>query len=221
MPACLARAFSSLKLFCMANRLQVFSIRSFTTANMHAARNAFPWLGCKGADPIVILKWMRWYSALELLNTGWSVRDRSILFWISSGAKAGLAFSQGIHGHGIWLGPSCVAHLKHAVQHFGNAYAHLAHHCLNSGYCLFGQVPKLHSYMHFRTDFDDSTQQRREHTLNPAVFDNSMSEDFIGRVARQSRRVPFRGIEKTILRSYQVKAKFAIDKFKKCHRHRR
>ena len=56
--ACLARAFANLNLFCSANNMKIYSIRGFTVANMHAARNAFPWLGCKGADSITILKWI-------------------------------------------------------------------------------------------------------------------------------------------------------------------
>ena len=125
-------------------------------------------------------------------------------------SRAGLSFSQGIHGHGIWMGPSCVSHCRSAVQRFGNSYAYLADYCLKQGYCLYGMVPKLHSYMHFRTDFDDSLKEGRENTLNPAVFDNSMSEDFVGRISRQSRRVPFKRIEWTILRCYMVKAKLQI-----------
>ena len=45
-----------------------------------------------------------------------------------------------------------------------------------------------------------------------------MSEDFIGKVARQSRRVAFKNIVKAIINAYQVKAKIVIDKFQKRHR---
>ena len=83
MADCLARAFANLKLWCMANSLQVFSIRGFTVANMHANRNAFPWLGCKGADSIVILKWLLFYANLELQQQGVSKRPASppLDFW--------------------------------------------------------------------------------------------------------------------------------------------
>jgi len=182
---------------------------------MHAARNAFPWLGCKGADSIVILKWVLFYVNLQLQQPGWSQQDRKVLSWMSFAARAGLSFSQGIHGHGIWLAPSCVSHCRNAVQKFGTNYALLANHCLEKGYCLYGMVPKLHSYMHFRTDFDDSVKKKQEHTLNPALFDCSMSEDFVGRISRQSRRIPFRNIERGILGSYQVKARMAIKQFLK------
>ena len=208
--ACLARAFANLNLFCSANNMKIYSIRGFTVANMHAARNAFPWLGCKGADSITILKWIRFYAGLQLQQNGWSLTEKKVLEWMLSCSRAGLSFSQGIHGHGIWMGPSCVSHCRSAVQRFGNSYAYLADYCLKQGYCLYGMVPKLHSYMHFRTDFDDSLKEGRENTLNPAVFDNSMSEDFVGRISRQSRRVPFKRIEWTILRCYMVKAKLQI-----------
>lgn len=217
-PECLARAFATLKLFCLANKLNVYGIKNFTTQNMHAGKNAFPWLGCKGSDSIVILKFLRFYAALILREDGWSAQEQQLLKWMIGGAEAGLSFSQGIHGHGIWLTRSCVLHLRRCVQRFGNFYACLANYSLQHRYSLYAMVPKLHAYLHFRADFDDFLHGGREVCLNPACFDNSMSEDFIGRVARQSRRISFKKIEWTILRSYQVKTKFVIDKFTKLRR---
>ena len=104
---------------------------------MHAARNAHPWLGCKGADTITILKWLRFYTGLQREQPGWSLGDREVLWWMLCGAKSGLAFSRGIHGHGIWLAPSCVAHCRRSLQKFADSYAYLAHHCLQkNGPCL-------------------------------------------------------------------------------------
>ena len=131
------------------------------------------------------------------------------------GAKAGLSFSQGIHGHGLWLRGSCVKFLRNASQQFGASYAHLAAYCLRKNWTFFGMVPKLHASMHFRTELDDSLQENREWTLNPACFDNSLSEDFIGRVARQSRRISFKNVERTILSSYKVKLQFEVKDFKR------
>ena len=74
--ACLARAFANLNLFCSANNMKIYSIRGFTVANMHAARNAFPWLGRKGADSITILKWIRFYAGLQLQQNGWSLTEK-------------------------------------------------------------------------------------------------------------------------------------------------
>ncbi|CAL1132065.1 unnamed protein product [Cladocopium goreaui] len=82
--ACLARAFANLNLFCSANNMKIYSIRGFTVANMHAARNAFPWLGCKGADSITILKWIRFYAGLQLQQNGWSLTEKKVLEWMGS-----------------------------------------------------------------------------------------------------------------------------------------
>ena len=54
--------------------------------------------------------------------------------------------------------------------------------------------------------------------LCSTIHDNSLSEDFIRKVARQSRGVAFQKKVKTIINAYQVKAKIVIDKFQKRHR---
>ena len=195
--------------------LHINGIRGFTLHNMHSAKNAYPWIGCKGADTVVILKWLRWFVGLQLQDQGWSPAESRVLNWVLVATKHGLAFSQGIHGHGVWLVPSCVKYLQSCLHSFGICYAHLADHCMRANYCLYGMVPKLHAFAHFRADMDDALADDRSHTLNPATFDNSMSEDFIGKIARMSRRVSFKNIERTILQCYQVKAKFEMDKFKK------
>ena len=187
-------------------------------ANLHATKNSFPFVGCKGSDTVVLLKWLDFLTGLHLGDPSWSDGDRQTLQWIQDGCRAGLRFSQGIHGHGIWLKQNCVSYLRRAVQEFGNNYARLAQMSLTRGWSLFGMTPKIHALMHFRSDFDDSIRSGRPFTLNPAVYDNSMSEDFIGRIARQSRRISFRNVERTILKSYQIKAFFVINAFRKEHR---
>ena len=216
MAKCLDRAWGNLLLFCNAQNLRVDGVRGFTVLNLHASKGAFPWLGCKGSDSIILLKWLVFLARLYLSDAaGLPVQNQQVFSWIVKGAKAGLSFSQGIHGHGLWLRGSCVKFLRNASQQFGASYAHLAAHCLRKKWTLFGMVPKLHASMHFRTEMDDSLQENREWTLNPACFDNSMSEDFIGRVARQSRRISFKNVERTILSSYKVKLQFEVKDFKR------
>ena len=215
----LARAFGNLKLFCLANRLSVQGVRSFTVLNMHASRGAYPFLGCKGSDTVVILKWLKFLTGLFLHDESWkwSSHYKKVLTWMHQGSTSGLAFTQGIHKHGVWKKRSCVVFHRAALQKFAVAYAKLAEFSLQKKYSLFGMVPKIHALMHFRSDCDQSLEEQREWKLNEANFDNSMSEDFIGRIARQSRRISFRRIEKSILLSYQTKAHFVIQKFKKKH----
>ena len=46
-----------------------------------------------------------------------------------------------------------------------------------------GWVPKLHALVHVRADLDDSTERNQVATLSPSCFDNSRSEDFVGKIA--------------------------------------
>ena len=193
------------------------SMRGFTVLNLHAQNNAHPWLGCKGADTVTVLKWLAFLCGLFLADDSrqFSREDMRVLNWMLRGARNGLRFTQGIFGHGVWMLPSCTRELRQALQEFGTAYGHLAHHCLGEGLSLFGMVPKFHALLHFRTDCDDALRARWSHFMNPAMFDNSMSEDFIGRIARISRRIPFRDVERTLISSFKTKAHFAIREFKK------
>ena len=53
----------------------------------------------------------------SIKQAGLVVRNRSLSgFMIHDGSKAGLQFSLGIHGHGIWLPPSCSLFLFLAQQ---------------------------------------------------------------------------------------------------------
>ena len=210
----LERAYGSLRLFCDVKTLGL-RLRGFTVQNFHQGPNqAFPYVGSKGADTIIIMKWLLFFSRLQLdVQTSLSPRDREVLLWISSGAKAGLSWGQGLHGHGLWLKQSCARYLRQANHKFCSCYSFLATHCLERGVSLFGMIPKFHALDHFRADFDDSLAAGLERTLNPACFDNSCSEDFIGKIAKQSRRISYKNIERALLLAYCVKAKFVHDKF--------
>ena len=204
----------SVRLFCLTKGYTLSGIRGFTVLNMHASKGAFPWVGCKGSDSIILLKWLLFYVRLQLMNSHWSDMDSQVLKWMLEGCKFGLAFSQGIFGHGIFLRPKCSRNLRDAVQHFGNSYVLLADHCLRRGFNLFSLVPKLHSYMHICADLTDALSESRL-AINPATYDCSVSEDFIGRIARHSRRISFRYIESGILNAWKVKMKFVINRFNK------
>ncbi len=208
------RAFGQLMLWSAVSKERVNGIRGFTLLNMHAAKGAFPWVGCKGADSIVLLKFLVFFSGLQLNQGGWTFRERQALKWIQDGSKAGLQFSQGIHGHGIWLPPSCSLFLRKAIHKFGACYSLLAKHSLDHGYSLFGMIPKLHALMHFKPDLDTALRGDR-YAISPATFDTSMCEDFIGRISRHSRRISYRNLERGVLFAWQVKTKLMIDKFQK------
>ena len=216
-PSRLERAYGSLKLYCYLRKLQI-RLRGFTLQNMHyGGAKAFPWLGCKGSDSMIVLKWVKFFAALKLQQHGWSKENEQTLQWILDGANAGISWGEGLFSHGLWLKRSCNRHLARAVQRFASCYCRLAKFCCQNEYSLYGMVPKLHALVHFRADLDDSIERNQVAALSPTCFDNSMSEDFIGKIAKQSRRISFRNVEHQLLLHYKTKLKFQINKFRKRH----
>lgn len=208
----LKRAWSNFYLWSCAEGVTTSGIRSFSKQKMHRnTESSFPYLGCKGSDTILFLRWLRWLTALHRLSappasSGWVVLN---LVW--QGCNAGLML-QKVHSHGLWLKRSCNVSASKSAQAFLASYARLAHLSLQKNLFLFGMVPKLHSLAHVVHDLQSSEAQ--EHSLNPAVFDTSTSEDFIGRVSRQSRRVSYRNHTHNTLLAYKIKANLVIKRFK-------
>ena len=73
----------------------------------------------------------------------------------------------------------------------------------------------VHAFDHFRSDFDEALESSAPFTLNPGLFDCSTNEGFVGRIARQSRRVGFRRVNENLVQAYLVKAKIVVKRWKK------
>ena len=207
----LSRAWSSFALWCDANHVTPGAIRSFSREKIHLPTlGSFPWCGGKGSDSILLLKWLRFVAGLHGAE-----RPEPIFRWVIKACDGGLNF-QCIHRHGTWLLPTCRTKIIRAAKDFTQTYARLASYAYNKNWQLYAMVPKVHAMHHFPVQL--GLQEYDDVSLNPALFDCSMSEDFIGKVSKQSRRVSFReAIENTILQ-YKVKTKFVIKKFKKTRR---
>ena len=204
----LDRAWNSFLLWCNANSCSAASVRSFSRAKLHCPKKGqFPWLSCKGSDSILMLKWLRFLSGLHA-----PANPTSTVFpLVVKATDSGLRF-QRIHQHGLWLKPSCRANVARDMKNFLQCYARLAHYALERGYQLYAMVPKLHAADHIAVHLE---QRWRDHySCNPALYDCSMSEDFIRRVSRQSRRVSYVQVVENTLHAYKVKAKFIIKHFK-------
>lgn len=214
----LIRAWRQFQLFMEAASLHVGGLRSFSKKKMHfASGGAFPWLGCKGSDTIVLLKWLRVLlvqlrSRGRAPSTGHDFSTCRACTFIEMAVTGGLNFSQGIHGHSLWLGQSCTRFLRKALFDFLRGYAWLAQYCLIRNIPLFGLTPKYHALCHYKHDFEASLQKNQQTIINPAAWDCSMSEDFIGRVSRQSRRIGFKKatFEKHLLQHYLLKFSFVL-----------
>jgi hypothetical protein len=94
----------------------------------------------------------------------------------------------------------------------------LAQTALQDGVSLFGMVPKYHAMAHYKIVANDLLRLRQLLAdgaggqevllLNPAAFDCSGNEDFVGRISKQSRRIGFKKVLDNLMRAYLVKFKF-------------
>ena len=208
----LSRAWSSFALYCDTNSLSPAGLRSFSKEKLHMpTMGSFPWCGGKGSDSILLLKWLRFLSGLH-----GAANPSSALFpLVIKAADGGLAF-QAIHRHGLWLRGSCRKRIMRAAKDFVQSYAKLASHAYQNQLQLYAMVPKIHAMHHFPVEMSLALLQ--EYSCNPALFDCSMSEDFVGRISRQSRRVSFTKVVENTLLSYKVKAKFVLKRYKRLKR---
>ena len=203
----LSRAWSAFMLWCDTHSHSPAGIRSFSRQKLHMPTvGSFPWVGCKGSDTILLLRWLRFYTRLQLLS-----RPSSMVEIIAGGCGNGLAF-QGIYRHGLWLNNSCREKLMKNAQRFTTAYAKLAAEAYQNDQQLWAMVPKFHSFDHIKVDLEAC--QTKDYVLNPAAWCCSMSEDFIGKVSKQSRRVSYIKVVESTLMAYKVKANFLLKRFK-------
>lgn len=203
----MARAWASFALWCFTHSAHTSGIRGFTREKFHyPTQGTFPWVGCKGSDSILLLRWLKWFSGLLLLSHPQSAD----LGQVHRGCVQGLEF-QGIHRHGLWLTRSCRKKLEKNCKLFVFAYARLAQICLQRRLTFFAQVPKIHSMAHLYHKLEISALE--DWCLNPCAWDCSMSEDFVGRIARQSRRIGNKNSASATLHAYKVKAKLTLKRF--------
>jgi len=208
-------AWSHFYLWCSSTGQRPQSIRSFTRDKLHFKRGSFPYVSCKGSDTVLLLKWL--IFIIELTRK--SVENASLkqtLGVMLLGARSGLVFTQYIHRHGLWMRKHCVGKLRLAVKRFLHCYSVLAKESLDNSISLFGMVPKYHSMAHYIADIDDFQARNQGDDvllLNPACFDCSMNEDFVGAVAKQSRRIGYRCLLDNLFLAYKVKLRFVIKRY--------
>ena len=208
----LSRAWASFALWCHTQRVTTSGIRSFSKEKLHfGTSRTFPWAGCKGSDTILILRWIQWFSGLHLPSNPGSHK----LMLVVRACASGLAF-QGIHRHGIFLEKSCRTTIITSRKRFLHCYAELARVSLLENRTLYAMVPKAHSFDHIQHNLETIPQESK--AVNPGFYDCSQSEDFVGRVARQSRRVSYRLICENVLLAYKVKARLVIGRFQKARK---
>ena len=201
-----SRAWSHFALWCSSEKVTTSGIRAFTKDKLHFnTMNSFPWVGCKGSDSILLLRWLRFFAGLKLRE----FPDLECLPLIIEACDHGLAF-QAFHRHGLFLKPGCRDNISRSCRMFLFCYAKLAGIALQNQQTLFAQLPKGHALAHIFMFLEMSKRQGHAVCLNPGVWDCSQSEDFVGKVARQSRRVSYRNVVNNTLLAYLVKTRSVL-----------
>lgn len=110
-----------------------------TKCALRTLKNSFPYVSCKGADTVLLFRWLEFAIKLWLPD----ISDQNIcatMRLVLLGVQQGLAFTRGIHHHGLWLPASCSERLARACRDFNYAYTSLAAQCLSENLSLFGMV---------------------------------------------------------------------------------
>ena len=207
----LGRAWASFDSLCDAHGQRPQSIRSFSKEKLHYSTcTSYPFISCKGSDRVLLLKYVQWFSGLQIAGSNNAESVRLVKLGCD-GSKFG-----GIHRHGLWLTQSCRDHPYRITKSFCHTYCKLAAHCYQRQLRLYGLAPKAQALGHIYVDLEECW--RNSFSINPAVRDCSSSEDFAGRVGRQSRRVSYCTVVHNTLPAYLIKTRFVVSRFKKAKR---
>ena len=154
----------------------------------YANESSFPtghW--SKAADTPVMFEFIIW-----LLEQHSSKRDQDkLLRVIAAGAHAMGIFMRTVLGAGLWLTRDEATAAAESGHHFLACYKKCASICYERKQCRYNLTPKLHFWHHIclQLQHDLSRTPTLQFFPSPLWDANFSDEDFVGRVARLSRRV--------------------------------
>ena len=218
-PDLLSRCYADFRDACSAMHLCP-NVKHFTRDGLHFKKHAsWPFGGWKGSDSLLILRWF-----VKLLREGRSqqgqgrlLRQNSLLQHpldpahlpvlkaVHDGSCAILSLFQVLHKGGVWLGTAEARRAKDAVDLFCCSYMFLASFFYQQGLMRFHLEPTLHAMKHFSVRIGEQLDAENTRVLNPNIFNCEMSEDFVGQVARVSRRVAARNCGLRTLQRFLIK----------------
>ncbi|CAK9042534.1 unnamed protein product [Durusdinium trenchii] len=156
----------------------------------------------KGQDAGAVGAWLlNELEQIDLTSIEHEWRDTlEVLRWACAGINR---FWRSVYGHGLWLGRDEASALIEDGWTFVEGYATLATMCSRRGMRSFYIRPKMHMFAHLLLDLKYSLQGEQCHfVINPACHCTWSDEDYIGRIARISRRThPSSAPANTIKRS--------------------
>ena len=208
LPDRLARAHASFRLWCLAEREQP-GLRSFTVAFFTIkSRASFPWSNSKGSDTTLMLRWLRFLTALELQQESpFKTSHEVFLRKLKHAVEHGLEVFRVLHNHGLWLERNCAKLLYGHLMLLLRSYKAMARACQEKQIAGFSLVPKFHAIHHVAVSIGTDIRSGAAMVLNPLYAGCEMNEDFVGRLSRLSRKLATKTLTRRVLQRHLFKKK--------------
>ena len=199
------------------------SLKNFTKDLFHWPRkDAFPAGRFKGGDCMLMLRWLQHLilhgcvcrdsdpparpnrNLVQSPLEGWHAR---FLDKMLQACQAALQYFHIMHRRGIWLRRETTHELGMCAVHFTQAFSSLAKFCHARGMPRYHLVPSLHAMHHFWIDAKQALtiSPPVKVTMSPGVQNCEADEDFVGKIARLTRKVHARSTSQRTLERYLVK----------------
>ena len=136
---------------------------------------------------------------------GWDAEKSGVFRAVNDGCVALIRYFQLVHKCGLFLTAEEGASVAAAVSLFCSVYTHLAHKFLGWRLCRFHLEPSLHTCKHMGLHLELAISNGATVLINPAAWLCEQSEDWVGRIARITRRVSARLTGQRTLQRYLVK----------------
>lgn len=197
------RSYSHFHLWCKATG-KTAGLRSFSKAyfNMTSLMSA-PWSNSKASDTMLLLEWLAF-----VLRTNLDVPTvhgfENLLKPMLQLCECGLALRM-VHRHPLFLERQCALYFYINAMTVLRAYSYLGQKAIEINIRAFVQKPKCHALHHIAHKVKMHLLTGASVIPSPQIYSCDMNEDWIGRVARLSRRVGFRMVDKHVIERYFLK----------------
>ena len=208
----LERAYNLYKLWTLAAG-KVATLKKFTKKNFNFERYAaFPWVNCKGSEVTLMLMWLHFLLGNLLAKPPKEPADRLPMRAMYQMIEGGLNYVGIMHSHGLHLPAACARLQVQAGMSFIRGYAWNAKFCMGLKVTGFRLRPKLHYMHHLMFDAQRQLNQGDSFVLSTSLWLCESNEDFIGRLARVSRRVASKTAGLRTTQRYLVKVRCLLER---------
>ena len=208
----LERAFSLYKLWTLAAGKNA-TLKKFTKANFNFEKySQFAWVNAKGSEVTLLLMWVDFLLDQIMAKPLKQAAHRMPLQAMSQMVKGALNYVGIMHSHGVFLPAACAKLQVKSGLAFIRGYAWNANFCMERSVSGFRLRPKLHYMHHLILETQQQLDQGAQFALSSALWLCESNEDFIGRLARVSRRVSARTSALRTTQRYLVKARCLLER---------